>query len=67
MYFGTAMMNGYDLHVLQGRRYEVIQVSSNYGGADIYKIINLGYLPSGFRASFSVLEIQNYKHVSIIR
>ena len=44
MYFSTAVMNGYDLHVLQGRRYEVIQVSSNYGGVDIYKIINLGLL-----------------------
>jgi len=51
MYFGTAVMNGYDLHVLQGRRYDVIQVSSNYGGNDIYKIINLGLL------SFWVLGI----------
>jgi hypothetical protein len=51
MYFSTAMMNGYDFHVLQGRKYEVIQVSSNYTGAGIYKIINFGLL------SFWVLGI----------
>jgi hypothetical protein len=44
MYFSTAMTNSYDLHVLHERRYEVIQVSSNYAGVDIYKIINLGLL-----------------------
>jgi hypothetical protein len=59
MYFGTAMMNGYDLHVLQVRRNEVIQVSSNYIWGEIYKIINLGPLASGFWASFSDLETQN--------
>jgi len=44
-------MNGYDLHVLQGRRNEVAQVSSSYVGVDIYKFINLGLL------SFWVLGI----------
>jgi hypothetical protein len=44
MYFGTEMMNGHDLLVLQGRRSEVIHLSSNYAGVDIYKIINLGLL-----------------------
>ena len=51
MYFGTAMMNGYDLRVLQARKYEVIQVSSNYTGVNIYKIIHFGLL------SFWVLGI----------
>jgi hypothetical protein len=54
MYFGTEMTNGYDLHVIQGRRYEVIQVSSNYAGVDIYRIINLGLL------SFWALGIIQY-------
>jgi hypothetical protein len=67
MYFGTAMTNGDDVRVLQGRRYEVIKVSSNYAEVDIHKIINLGLLSFWVLGIILVLEIQNYKHVSIIR